>query len=130
VSKLLRNAVSLILLVPTTIICLLLSLLCLALAANGASGLKLMGIVATAWAVTISMWCIFLRVKDGAATQPMPNRKWYWLALVAALVLLGFAATDPGGGLFERSALGWLTVTVIYFCATLFFTSRKQEGRA
>ena len=128
-----RNVVSAVLLVPTTIASLALSILFFVLASVGADLLVPLGILTVVWAATISMWCILLRAvdqKNGGATLRISKRWWYYLVLGACMPLLVFAIGQPGAGLISWAASGWVALTLVHFCTIVYQSARSPDGAA
>ncbi len=128
-----RNVVAAILLIPTTLASMLLSFLFLVLASVGAPISVLFGIFTVVWAATIAMWCIFLRGlrnNDASSTRPVSRRWRYHLALGAGLAAVGYTFTDPGGAVWQSVAMGWIGLTLAYFCFLLYQSAQIPKQKS
>lgn len=128
-----RNVVAGILLIPTTILCALLSIFFLILASVGAPLSVLVGVLAVAWAANVAMWCIFLRASNGSdasAAEPVGKRWRYYMLFSVSLVLIAYAVSDAGGEVWGSICLGWIAFTLVYFSALLYCTPTKAVSLA
>jgi uncharacterized membrane protein len=126
-----RNVVSTIMLIPTTIASLALSFLFLLVASVGGSMLVVFAVLTVVWAGTISMWCILLRAldeKQAGSSLPLAKRWWYYLVLCACMALLVFAIKDPVSGIMSWAAFGWLALTLVNFFAIVYQSARPVAG--
>lgn len=113
-----QNAVSAVLLIPTTIMSVLFSFLLLILASLGALHAVFLGALTVACAANIVMWSILARAlheNHVGSTLSMRRRWLYYLVFGAGQFLVVCGVRDPGGSIWVPMALGCAALTLVHF---------------